>query len=277
MSATAFIDHILTCFEAFSISGDTCDTTGMQTHSKDTAESSTDSLPPWPGAHMLTSPLGVLSLHMLKTDCPRAIAHLWQVFVSTLALDFCENLTCVGNAWMTDAHQNILSNLGLRCSSRSSPQGLCLESIQRCIKDIIKTNGFMEWVMGEAEWEATELGLPPSDLDMLETIHEVSEGRRGGQLGDGSDGAMAHIIERMLSLITGSDNDKSVDADTGIMSVLPYHTVAAHTDSQAPPMDIAVHQPDLVLDPAGAKDSCREVSAVHSTERCPEVSSTLMC
>jgi hypothetical protein len=53
----------------------------------------------WSGATSAASPMGMLSLHMLKLGCPYSIALLWREFLSTVAEQHCHKLCNFGGLY----------------------------------------------------------------------------------------------------------------------------------------------------------------------------------
>eukprot|EP00892_Ulva_mutabilis_P006289 jgi/Ulvmu1/4031/UM019_0008.1 len=178
LSATAFVHHMLSSLETFSANSSTADISNSSPGGKDKPFSrGTDGLPPWPGAHVLTTPLGLLSLHMLKLDCPRAVAYLWQVFVRTVALDFCESIASFGDVFSGPPHRKVVFDLGLFDPIQITPQAFWMQSVKDGIDELVMAHRFRNWVEGESQWEAEQLGVPllTTNSDRLTTIAEEQQ------------------------------------------------------------------------------------------------------
>lgn len=209
-SASEFIDHLLTSFALFS-------GVGMGSKEATSSGDGQDVLPSWPGAHTLTSPLGVLSLHMMKLNSPSAVSRLWRVFVRTLAVDFCENLTSFGTYFDTEDHIRFSGWSGFWNAIHTTPHALWMQGINDCVGDMINANDFMEWALAESDWEAAELGIPHHDeMDELATIEEegVSDVGEDGLTGKGAgpNGDIADMITRMLNMLPTSTSRANVIA-----------------------------------------------------------------
>lgn len=261
VSASKFISHLLTSFATFS-------GVGIRSQEANSCGDRQDLLPPWPGAHALTTPLGVLSLHMMKLDSASAVSCLWRVFVRTLVVDFCEDLTRFGTCFNKEEHRRI-SGLSCFCNSvPTTPHALWMQGMNDCIRDMINANDFMEWTLAESHWEAAELGLTRLDkMDTLKTIEEECGIDMGedGLTGEGArlSGDVADMITHMLNMLLTSTSGANITA-SGM--ALPRLSTDALPEGTACRQDnSAVHDPGLIWqptghDPSGAQElpSCQQ-------------------
>lgn len=203
-----------------------------------------DGLPTWAGTPVLTTPLGILSLHMMKLACPNAVARLWQVFVRTMAVEYCENLATFGTFLDTDSHRNVLRQLGFASSLPTVPHSLWLQYVNDRVGDMVRANKFMEWALAEADWEAAELGYSgPSSPATFGTIEEDHIGEMEDvTTGEGARtaGSIGHEIERMLRWLKSSTHS-AITSNTAASGLQSDNSA---TGGSAPPQaQAARHDP----------------------------------
>lgn len=85
----------------------------------------------WLGAPSASSPMGMLSLHMLKLGCPYTIALLWREFICTVADQHCHKLRRVGGRYTGTCMYSVGRRLAASESACSHP-GTATAPFSRC-------------------------------------------------------------------------------------------------------------------------------------------------